>query len=75
MSYCFDTMEKAWGKLREQLPSAVRDSELSVRFEFLIHEMHEANHRLGDKINKDDRVTSHARRLDKAMTAPDEDDQ
>jgi len=38
-----------------------------VRFEFLINEMHEANHKLGDAINKDERVTRYARKLDELM--------
>ncbi len=40
------------------------EGELAVRFELLINEMHEANHKLKDAINHDDRVTRAARRLD-----------
>lgn len=69
MSHCYDVMEKAWAKLAEQLPADVRHGELAVRFGFLISEMHEANHRLRDAINKDDRVTRCARRLDDTMNA------
>jgi hypothetical protein len=66
MSYCFDVMASAWETLREKLPSEIRDGELAVRFGFLISEMHEANHRLKDAINHDDRVTNAARRLEKS---------
>ena len=67
MSFCYDTMAKAWATLRDNLPEDVRDGELAVRFGFLIDEMHEANHRLKDAINKDDRVTKYARKLDELM--------
>lgn len=67
MSYCYDTMAKAWANLAEHLPEEVRHGELAVRFGFLIDEMHEANHRLKDAINKDPRVTNYARRLDQLM--------
>ena len=67
MSYCYDTMAKAFETLRNHLPEDVRHGELAVRFSFLISEMHEANHRLGDAINKDARVTNYARRLDETM--------
>ena len=64
MSYCYDVMERAWETLRQQLPDGVRDGELAVRFGFLIAEMHEANHRLKDAINHDERVTRAARKID-----------
>jgi len=67
MSFCYDTMAKAWATLAEHLPPDVRHGELAVRFGFLIDEMHEANHRLKDAINKDDRVTRYARKLDELM--------
>lgn len=70
MSYCYDVMAKAWAQLRERLPADVRDGELAMRFEFLIEEMHEANHRLRDAINHDDRVTKQARKLDETMNPP-----
>jgi hypothetical protein len=63
-------MAKAWAQLRERLPADVRDGELAMRFEFLIEEMHEANHRLRDAINHDDRVTKQARKLDETMNPP-----
>ena len=72
MSYCYDVMEKAWAHLAEHLPAEVRHGETAIRFEILIGEMHEANHRLRDAINKDDRVTRYARRLDNAMTGTKE---
>ena len=70
MSYCYDTMEKAWATLRDKLPADIAHGELAVRFGFLISEMHEANHRLGDAINKDDRVHHSARNLDRLMEKP-----
>ncbi len=64
MSYCYDVMSRAWATLREKLPPEEQNGELAVRFELLINEMHEANHKLKDAINHDDRVTRAARRLD-----------
>jgi hypothetical protein len=37
------------------------------RLDMLIAEMHEANHRLGDALNKDTRVSKAARELDDEM--------
>ncbi len=70
MSYCYDVMSRAWEILRQQLPPEIRDGEISMRFEFLINEMHEANHRLKDAINHDERVTKRARGLDGVLTNP-----
>jgi hypothetical protein len=67
MSFSFDTFEQAWARLRSQLPPETRDGELAVRFELMLSELHEANHRLGDAVNKDARVTRHACRLSEAM--------
>lgn len=67
MSYCYDVLSKAWNQLRERLPEDVRENEVTMRFEFLLEEMHEANHRLGDAINKDGRVSRTANKLDEAM--------
>ena len=64
MSYCYDVMARAFETLRQQLPQGVRDGATATRFGFLIEEMHEANHRLGDAINHDERVAAAARRLD-----------
>lgn len=71
MSYCYDVMSKAWATLAEHLPPDVRHGETAVRFEFLMNEMHEANHRLRDAINKDVRVTKCASNLDKTMGGKD----
>lgn len=71
MSYCYDTMTKAYATLRQHLPPEIRDGDLAVRFDFLISEMHEANHRLNDAINKDARVTKYARKLDELMGVGD----
>jgi hypothetical protein len=68
MSYCFDVLERTWETLRQQLPKDVRDDELATRFGFLLSEIHEANHRLNDGINKDARVTKQASQLDKAAS-------
>lgn len=64
MSYSYDVLSRVWSRLRDKLPKDVADSEEAIRFGFLIEEMHEANHRLGDAINKDRRVSSQASRLD-----------
>lgn len=64
MSYCYDVMSRAWEMLRQDLPPGVRDGELSFRFEMLISEMHEANHRLRDAINHDSQVHDSARKID-----------
>lgn len=73
MSYCYDTMSKAFARIAGHLPKEERESELVMRFGFLIDEMHEANHRLKDAINKDHRVTNCARRLDNLMEGRDHD--
>lgn len=67
MSYAFDTLSIAWAKLRAELPKETKFGDVAVYFEFLIEEIHEANHRMKDAINKDDRVTRSAQRLDNAM--------
>jgi hypothetical protein len=67
MSYCYDVMSKAWATLEAKLPADVREGELAMRFGFLIEEMHEANHRLRDAINHDERVTKCARALDNVL--------
>lgn len=67
MSYAFDTLSRAWSLLQQQLPQEHRDGEIAMRFGFLLEEMHDANHRLNDGINKDGRVTADARRLDAAI--------
>jgi len=67
VSFCYDTMAKAWATLAQQLPEEVQAGELATYFEFLISEMHEANHRAGDVINKDARVSATARKLDLAL--------
>lgn len=67
MSYAFDTAARAWAALRAQLPEEQRSGELAYRFEMLLEEMHEANHRQQDAINKDAGVTAKAHRLDKVL--------
>jgi hypothetical protein len=67
MSYCFDTLMQAWARIRVQLPDEAQSSEVTLRFEFLLQEMHEANHRARDVINHDERVTKFARKLDSVM--------
>jgi hypothetical protein len=67
MSYCYDVMSKAWARIEAKLPEEARNSEEVARFGILIEEMHEANHRLRDAINHDNRVSSCARKLDQAM--------
>lgn len=69
MSYAFDTLSRAWELLKQELPEETRDGKLAARFGFLLEEMHDANHRLGDAVNHDGRVTADAQRLDSAITA------
>lgn len=64
MSYAFDTLSRAWERLRQELPPEQRDGEVAIRFGFLLEEIHDANHRVSDAINKDSRVTAYARKLD-----------
>jgi hypothetical protein len=67
MSYAFDTLSGAWERLKQELPAEHRDGEIAMRFGFLLEEMHDANHRVNDAINKDARVTADARRLEAAI--------
>lgn len=67
MSYAFDVASRAWETLRQQLPEDQRDGKLATRFGFLLEQMHDANHRVGDAINKDIHVTAEARRLNEAL--------
>jgi hypothetical protein len=67
MSYSFDTMSRAWAQLSQDLPPAVREGEAAMMFGFLIEAMHEANHQLDDRVNKDPRVSRTAQRLETAL--------
>lgn len=67
MSYVFDTLSQAWNLLREQLPPETRDGEMATRFGFLLEELHDANHRLNDAVNKDGRARKDALRLQEAI--------
>jgi len=60
-------MAKAWATLAAKLPQHVQDSEVATRFGLLIEEMHEANHKLGDAINKNHQVARQAAKLDSAL--------
>ena len=60
MSYAFDVMSRVFAEHIE----GMIESELAFRFRMLFEEMHEANHRLNDAINKDGRVSRAARELD-----------
>jgi hypothetical protein len=67
MSYAFDILSGAWEHLKQELPQEHRDGEVAARFGFLLEELHDANHRVKDAINKDARVTADARRLQDAI--------
>lgn len=71
MSYAFDTLSRAWQRLKDELPPEIRDGEVAMRFGFMLEEIHDANHKLKDAVNHDERVTASARRLDAAMTKVD----
>jgi len=68
MSHSYDVMAKVWATLRSQMFEETRDGEVAERFEMLISEMHEANHRHGDCINKDRQVNRIASKLDEVFT-------
>jgi hypothetical protein len=62
VSYSFDILERVWAEeIRPHLPA---DSRVVMRFEFLLKEIHEANHRVGDQISKDPRVRKLAKLLE-----------
>lgn len=65
MSFCYDVLERVFA---HHIKPQLKDSEISMRFEMLLSEMHEANHRLRDAINKDEGVNRVARKLDQAMS-------
>ena len=67
MSYAFDILGAAWELLRQKLPPEHSDGEVAMCFGFLLEEMHDANHRLHDAVNKDARVIADARRLQNAI--------
>lgn len=67
MSYAFDILSGAWALLKQELPQEHRDGEVAMRFGFLLEELHDANHRLHDGVNKDAHVTADARRLESAI--------
>lgn len=67
MSYAFDILSRAWEQLKQELPPEHRDGVVAMRFGFLLEELHDANHRVNDAINKDSAVTADARRLDSAL--------
>lgn len=69
MSFTFDTLSRAWALLQQQLPEEQRDCKVATRFGFLLEELHDANHRLNDAVNKDERVTALARRLESDLAA------
>lgn len=67
MSYCFDTLMRVYTeKIEPQL-----EAELAFRFRMVLEEMHEANHRLNDGINKDARVTRMTRALERHVCGED----
>lgn len=74
MSYAFDTLAKAWTVLQGHLPDTVKDGPLAHRFGAMLEELHEADHRLRGAINRDDGVTSYARRLDNLMNEREEEE-
>lgn len=71
MSYCFDVLATNWEMLKAALPEGVRDSEITARFGFLLEELHDCDHRLRGQINRDERVTAAAHRLQRAGAEPE----
>jgi len=65
MSYVFDTFEHTWyKKIKPQLNEM---DEVVMYFEFLLTEIHDANHRVKDALNKDPQMTKWARKLEEAI--------
>jgi hypothetical protein len=68
MSYVFDVLERVYAGLIE--PSCPFDR-VAARFRLLLSEIHEANHRLDDAINKDPQVKKLARLLEEEVRGLD----
>ncbi len=72
MSYVYDVMSGIYSRHIRPLLEKDGKEELAMRFDFLIQDMHNANHNVpsadgvfkGDGINKDERVHRAARELD-----------
>lgn len=72
MSYVYDVMSGVFSRHIRPLLEKDGKGDLAMRFDFLIQDMHEANHNVpsadgvfkGDGINKDDRVHRAAVKLD-----------
>lgn len=63
MSYAYDVLQRALITERNQHGSSC----VQFCIEMLVAEMHTANHRLNDAINKDADVSEAARELDEAL--------
>src|SRR5690348_7884345 len=64
VSYSFDILQRAWSEVRSRLTD---DDEIVIRLDALLREVHEANHRLDDRISQDPRVRKFAAALDGAL--------
>lgn len=72
MSYVFDTLSSVWSKHIRPLVVNAGKEPLAFEFEALIEELHDANHRLNDAVNRDGAASKAARNLEqqaKAMEA------
>ena len=65
MSYAYDVGARAL----DQIEAGTASDEVKMRFRLLFEEMHEANHRLDDGINRDQIVRRRAAMLDRALEA------
>lgn len=71
MSYAFDVQARAWSRFREATVDRV-DWYGPHLFEMLFSEMHSANHRLDDQVNKDPGVGKAARELEEWLEKEEE---
>ncbi len=63
MSVNFDRLSAIWAKHIRPVLEAEGKENLAYRFERVLEELHEANHRAGDVINKDPAVHKAVNRL------------
>lgn len=66
MSYVYDVGARAL----DDIEAGIASDEVKTRFRLLFEEMHDANHRLDDGINRDQIVRRRAAMLERALTAP-----
>lgn len=68
MSYCFDTISRIYRDKIEKLVEK-EDPQLAMMFSMLLDEIHSANHRVKDALNKDSQLCSAVRELDEYVNS------